>query len=267
MNERRLLDDDASALEREVLSTWNDEKAPEATRTRALRLAAEAAGLAVVAAGATKGLAGLGAKGVGWGTSWLVKGLAMALFVGTSAAIVAAALTSAAPVADVNEPPAPLTRATPVASASPVARAPVVVTEAAPPHTSARLETPVPRVRLARRTPIAAPVPAPTINAQGPAPASTGSSAPRFTEEVRMLGDAKSALAAKDPERALLALDTFATLYPSSVLAPEAEVLRIDAHVARGDRARARALAAAFLAERPSSPYRRHVQSVRLGSE
>lgn len=262
MNERRLLEDGASVLEHEVLSAWEDEKAPEGTRTRALHLAAKTAGIAVVAAGTTKGLAGLGAKGFGWGTSWLVKGMAMGLFVGASAALVATSMTAARPLAEVNEPPVPLTRTPPGASAPPVA--PIVVTEAAAAPTSAPLATPKPKVHAAPRTPIAAPAAVPTLAAQTPKPAPTGSSTPRFTEEVHMLGDAKSALAARDPERALLVLDTFATLYPSSGLTPEAEVLRIDAHVARGDRARAKALAATFLASRPSSPYRKHVQSTQL---
>ena len=82
MPERRLIDEGASALEREVLAAWEDEKAPRATRVRATRLAVEAAGLAVVVAGTAHGAAGLGAKGLGWSFSWLAKGLAMALFVG-----------------------------------------------------------------------------------------------------------------------------------------------------------------------------------------
>jgi hypothetical protein len=266
MNERRLLDDDASRLEREVLGAWHDEKAPDTTRARALRLAAETAGLAAVAAGTTKGLAGLGAKGFGWGAPWLVKGAAMALIVGASATIVAA-VVSAGPVADVSAPPAPVTRTTPAATDPSSASAAIVVTEVAPPPTSPTIETRAPKSHPAPRGPVAAP-PA-TIPKQSPAqvPAPPASSAPRFTEEVRMLGDAKSALAAKDPERALLALDTFSTLYPSSVLAPEAEVLRIDAHLARGDSIRAKSLAEAFLAAHPSSPYRRHVQSTRPGNE
>jgi hypothetical protein len=128
MNERRLLDDGASVLEREVIAAWEDEKAPDATRTRALHLAAKTAGLAVVAVGTTKGLVGLGAKGVGWGTSGLAKGIAMALFVGASASILATAMTSAEPLAAVDAPPVHVTRPTPVAPAPTVA--PIVVTQA-----------------------------------------------------------------------------------------------------------------------------------------
>lgn len=264
MNPRRLSDGEACTLEREVLDAWNDERAPEATRARALRLATETAGLAVIAAGTTKGLAGLGAKGVGWGTSWLVKAVAMALLVGASGSIVAA-VVSAGPVADVSSPPAPVARSTPAEIVPSSVGATISITEVAPPSTGASIETHVPKSRQAPRTPSVAPAPAPTTPSQSPA--RSGSDAPRFTEELRMLGDAKSALAARDPERALLALDTFATLHPSSVLAPEAEVLRIDVHLARGDRARAKSLAEEFLAAHPSSPYRRHVQSARIGSE
>jgi hypothetical protein len=77
-----------------------------------------------------------------------------------------------------------------------------------------------------------------------------------------MLGDVRAALTAHDPARGLLVLDTLATVYPTSVLTAEAEVLRIDAVLARGDRTLARTLATAFLAARPKSPYRQHVEGV-----
>lgn len=279
MPERRLIDEGASALEREVLAAWEDEKAPRATRVRATRLAVEAAGLAVVVAGTAHGAAGLGAKGLGWSFSWLAKGLAMALFVGASATVVASVVSGVNPLAAVDAttitpPPAPPARIVRRSGAT------VVTVVKAVASVSTRAEPMVPLAPPKPSTAVAKTArPAPkrdesraeraSAAASSGAPVSSASSAPhvavapRFTDEVRMLGDVRSALAAHDPARGLLVLDTFATLYPTSVLTAEAEVLRIDAVLARGDRALAGELATTFLAARPKSPYRQHVEGVR----
>lgn len=277
MPERRLIDEGASALEREVLAAWEDEKAPRATRVRATRLAVEAAGVAVVVAGTAHGAAGLGAKGLGWSFSWLAKGLAMALFVGASATVVASVVSGVNPLAAVDAttitpPPAPPARivrrsgATVVTAVASVHAAAEPMVPLAPPKSStavANTARPAPKRAESRAERASAP-------ASSGAPVSSSASsaphvavAPRFTDEVRMLGDVRSALAAHDPARGLVVLDTFATLYPTSELTAEAEVLRIDAVLARGDRALAGELATTFLAARPKSPYRQHVEGVR----
>jgi len=284
MHERRLIDEGASVLEREVLAAWEDEKAPRATRVRAARLAVEVAGLTVVAAGTAHGAAGLGAKGLGWGFSWLAKGLAMALFVGASATVVTSVVTGvtgAGPLAAAFAPsppparlvgrsgpipsaklgpasarPAPTTPMTPVAPRKAVIPVNQTVRSAPPPREQRH---DVPRGERASE-PVSSAAPASSASPASPTPGVAA--APRFTDEVRMLGDVRAALAAHDPARGLLVLDTFATVYPTSVLTPEAEVLRIDAVLARGDRALARKLATAFLAARPKSPYRPHVEGV-----
>jgi hypothetical protein len=288
MHERRLMDEGASVLEREVLAAWEDEKAPRATRVRAARLAVEVAGLTVVAAGTVQGAAGLGAKGLGWGFSWLAKGLAMALFVGASATVVTAVVSGVAgegPLVAAFAPtfPAPpptrLVRSSgsiPSAKLDPASAppAPTPMTQVAPPTAGIPVNEPVrsaqplreqrhdvPRGERASK-PASSAAPASSASPASPASPSPGVAAPRFTDEVRMLGDVRAALTAHDPARGLVVLDTFATVYPASVLTAEAEVLRIDAVLSRGDRALARKLATAFLAARPKSPYRQHVEGV-----
>ncbi len=276
MHERRLIDEGASALEREVLAAWEDEKAPRATRVRATRLAVEAAGLAVVVAGTAHGAAGLGAKGLGWSFSWLAKGLAMALFVGASATVVASVVSGVNPLAAVDAttiaPPAPsahivrrsgATVVTPVVSVHAAAE-PMVPLAPPKPSTAVAKTRPAPKRDESRAERASAPPSSsPPVSSSSASSAPHVAAAPRFTDEVRMLGDVRSALAAHDPARGLVALDTFATLYPTSVLTAEAEVLRIDAVLARGDRALAGKLATTFLAARPKSPYRQHVAGVR----
>jgi hypothetical protein len=285
MHERRLMDEGASVLEREVLAAWEDEKAPRATRVRAARLAVEVAGLTVVAAGTVQGAAGLGAKGLGWGFSWLAKGLAMALFVGASATVVTSvvsAVTGDGPLAAAfaptfpPPPPARLVRRSasiPSAKLGPTSAqpAPTPMTPFAPPKAGipvneAIRSAPPPREQrhdLPRGERASKPASSAPPSSASPASPTPGvAAAPRFTDEVRMLGDVRAALTAHDPARGLLVLDTFATVYPTSVLTAEAEVLRIDALLARGDHALARKLATAFLGARPKSPYRQHVEGV-----
>ena len=284
----RLMDEGASVLEREVLAAWEDEKAPHATRVRAARLAVEVAGLTVVAAGTVQGAAGLGAKGLGWGFSWLTKGLAMALFVGAAATVVTSVVSgvtgvtgegplaaASAPTVPPSPPPARLVRSSgsvPSAKLDPASARPPTnpMTPAPPPKAVPVNETvrsappreqrhDVPRGERASKPAWSV---APASSASPASPTPGVAAVPRFTDEVRMLGDVRAALTAHDPARGLLVLDTFATVYPTSVLTAEAEVLRIDAVLARGDRTLARKLATAFLAVRPKSPYRQHVEGV-----
>jgi outer membrane protein assembly factor BamD (BamD/ComL family) len=62
-------------------------------------------------------------------------------------------------------------------------------------------------------------------------------------------------VARSDVATALDALDSYDRTFPSGTLAPEAAVLRVQALLARGDRAAAIALTDAFLRAHPASPY------------
>ncbi|HXN34081.1 MAG TPA: outer membrane protein assembly factor BamD [Polyangiaceae bacterium] len=74
-----------------------------------------------------------------------------------------------------------------------------------------------------------------------------------------MLDPVRTSLARHDAPAALRQLDVFDRAFPASVLADEALVLRVDALVARGDRAEAEALGRSFLATHPASPHAPHL--------
>ena len=68
------------------------------------------------------------------------------------------------------------------------------------------------------------------------------------------LDEARSALAHKDVDSAERALDRYRERFPSGRLSEESVSLRIQALLARNDKAKARNLATRFLAEHPQSP-------------
>lgn len=73
--------------------------------------------------------------------------------------------------------------------------------------------------------------------------------------ELALLETAKRALSAGAVGQCLAALDRHDREHPLGAFAQEAAVIRIEALLARGDRASARALADRFLAAHPASPY------------
>ncbi len=73
--------------------------------------------------------------------------------------------------------------------------------------------------------------------------------------EVASLDRARRALAAKDPAEAIRLLDVYEREVPVRVLGPEAQVLRIEAVAARGDRAEAKRLGEQFLIVYPRDPH------------
>jgi hypothetical protein len=77
-----------------------------------------------------------------------------------------------------------------------------------------------------------------------------------------MLDEARAALAASRPATALSALDAYAAAFPRGAMAPEADVLRIEALVKAGDRAAAMRLADAFLAREGQGPYVERIRSL-----
>jgi outer membrane protein assembly factor BamD (BamD/ComL family) len=79
---------------------------------------------------------------------------------------------------------------------------------------------------------------------------------------VAALEQAHAALAARDADRALLALDRYRAKFPGGRLASEETVLRIQALLARGDRDGANALANGFFAAHPDSSYADRVRDL-----
>jgi hypothetical protein len=84
---------------------------------------------------------------------------------------------------------------------------------------------------------------------------------PRLAEEVAALDRARR-LVANDPAKALRALDDYEQRFPSGDLAPEALVLRVEAFVRAGERARAESLALAHLSRHPRSPHAKRIRTI-----
>jgi len=107
----------------------------------------------------------------------------------------------------------------------------------------------------------AVPVPPPSE----PAPHARKALAPKpdsLPLELEAIEGARAALTRGDASRALKLLDQYAARFPKPRLGAEATLLRIEALVARGDRATATRLGKAFLEREPRSPYARRVRSL-----
>lgn len=100
-------------------------------------------------------------------------------------------------------------------------------------------------------------------NASRSASANGGAAGPSaLTREVRAIDVARAALDRGDAGGALAALDQHDRDFPAGPLRTEADVLRVDALVARGNRAAAKALAQQLLARDPASAHAKHLRSV-----
>jgi len=156
-------------------------------------------------------------------------------------------------------------------------RTPVVAVQAPAPEPAAAIAAPPapvahPRVHVAPLPPAA---PAPAVVA-GPAqadddatpphaePPKPSAPAPSLADEVTALDAARAALARGDSALALTDLDAYERRFPSGVLAPEADVVRIEALFAAGDVSAARGRAGRFLASHANSPLAARVRELVL---
>jgi len=83
-----------------------------------------------------------------------------------------------------------------------------------------------------------------------------------LSAEVSALERAQVALAGRDADGALRALDRYAVTFPAGRLASEATVLRVQALLARGDEASAGAVADRFFTAYPDSSYARRIREL-----
>jgi hypothetical protein len=124
-----------------------------------------------------------------------------------------------------------------------------------------------------RETPEAATPPEPpaaaAIEAKDPTPPNAAGhkavvrSQPDISLEIAALDEARTALRQGRAQDALGALDRYGAEYgKNGGLRVEATVLRIDALIRSGNRGRATALASAFLARNPKSPYAARVRAL-----
>jgi hypothetical protein len=151
---------------------------------------------------------------------------------------------------------------------------PAKVTETAPPpavETAARgaskprvapkpaEEAPAPTEPLAAAETAAEPKVAPEVRR---APQSAPTPASSISDEIRVLDQARRAIASGDSAAAKRALEEHRRQYPKGALAEEAVLLQIESLVKQGKRGAAKSLAARFRASHPNSPHLRRIESV-----
>ena len=93
------------------------------------------------------------------------------------------------------------------------------------------------------------------------------SSSDTLAQQVAALEKAQTALAARDPDAALRALDRYRARFPDGALQSEEKMLRVKATLARGDKNRAAALADELRQTDPDSPYARRVGDLVSGDK
>jgi hypothetical protein len=260
-----LLERNPDELERDLIACGRRDRAPDAARRRALAsmtiAAATGAGLATTSVSSGASAA---SSVVPWlvATKWLAVGVAAgAVTLGVAGSVQRRATEvrreASGPIA---APAVPAT--SPMGLASPPASAVDVPSPAdVRPHAETAEPSGVapsrPRMKRApdptdeplnlheEASPPLAPVP----------PASTGTiEESSLVREVRLLEEARGALDAHAPARALAALDRYAHDFPTGRMGIEASALRIETLHLTGQRDAARTLAQAFLTKHPRSP-------------
>jgi len=151
--------------------------------------------------------------------------------------------------------PAPL----PVPVAVPV---PAAVTVPVPAAVAVPARVPVPAAAAVPAAPHSRPIPRAVTTSSVTPPPAPAAPRPTLTDEVAILDTAVGALHRHDPRAALAALDTYDQRFANGALVPEATVARIEATLAIGDPARARELAAGFLAVHARSPLAARVRAL-----
>jgi hypothetical protein len=298
---KRLSISSESHLERALLRS-SRLGAPRAGRRRAIAAATATLASGLVESGAASGAActttaggsvagssvagasaagGSGAAGVAVkvGSALTIKWLAVVGVTGLGAMAAAVAVEHRAPEQSPHrlEIPAELAPALPrTAPAMPSSIAPRAATSPeADPGGGAPRPSLAPSVDMSSsRPPVAAapPPPAPSPRASSAALGATAAGSlptPEGTHaessvraELAALDQARAALSAGAPARALSILDAYASAYPRGVMAPEATVLRVEALVRAGDRPAAERVGTAFLARSPGSAYAARIRSL-----
>ncbi|WP_438018270.1 outer membrane protein assembly factor BamD [Sorangium sp. So ce315] len=271
-------DEETTQLERALLRSWKHESPPASARARALAIAGLAAGTS--AAPDVKAAPGANAapapKAAAGKLPMLAKwGLGTVIGAGILGAGVALLRPSAAPSAGAPPGEPPAASALPAASAPPVvaaggptaASAPAVAPAPTPAEPVARAPIPPEASALPRRGPAAVASPPRPKNAAPRARSAPVDPAPidpadALREQVAMIDRARDALRAGDAAGCLAALDAHDERFPRSAMAEEATVLRIEALLRLGDRARAADLGERFLASRPTSPHAAGVRAL-----
>lgn len=246
MSETRRLSEAGSARVRALLRAG----AEEAPSDQSVRAAARVLGLVPRAALVAYALVTL-AKSVKWSS--------LAAYVLAPAIVVAGAATALHGVAYHGLPAALTPRSTPAWHPA------TVSTPQLPPPVPELVQAPVadtpgPEIAAMRPRPTAAATPGASRITGGGAGARDVSRA--LQEQVAILDRARAAASAGDFAAANEALDGYDRRFPRGPLSEEALLLRIEANLARGDRATVAALAHRFLTEHPRSVHAERVRSL-----
>lgn len=265
-----------SSRDRELVEAGREGLEPSSDDRRRLRgaIAAQigvAATVAAASAGATgaatttaTGAAGSGGAATGGAGVISMKGLAvLVLVVGAGAgAFTYGATQGPLPAAHEQEHAQGPGR---VASAA-ASESPMVVAPAVEPPTLASAPEPT------AVSPVAVGLPAPSASKPTRKAPSAGSASPAvepaegaLTRETRLVAEAREALRAGEAGRALALLEEHARRFPGGVLAAEREAERVTALCALGRSAEARAHAARFSREHPSSALGARVRAACAG--
>jgi hypothetical protein len=232
----RLLDSPASETELRLLrAAISEEPPPAAVQRLALALGLPAEAPATLAPAASDAATGLGTAAT----------QLTALTIGASilaAGSVVWFVTSRPPAAE-------LAPRRPVPAALAPAVSPIAPQATRPPPLPAASDT-------AERAQRAAAAEGP---ATGAAPEGRG-----LAQEIAAVDAARQLLASGQAREALAALARYARAHPTGALRQEATLLEIEAWQRAGERARARKLARAFLADNPGSPHAQRIRALIL---
>jgi hypothetical protein len=269
VSERRILRDDPTDAERELLDSARMDVPPAASRGRtlaALGLALAATTTASAGAAATSGAVAIGV--VKWVVLSAIGGaIALGTVEGLSPPAHRADPAFAAPAVRArlaNElrllrpPIAPAPSAPPVSSAEPVEQPPAVE-EPATVEQPPAVEASAPIASLDPPPPEAPPAPALRPVATPPPVA--------LAAELSRLDEARRAIASGDASKSLELLDSFDREVAHPALGPEASLIRIEALIALGRVDGARRIGERLLSAQPNGAYSQRVRSLLESSQ
>jgi len=231
---RRWSEEDATAEELALLEVARQRRASPAQR--AAVLSALGMGVATTAAGAA------GAAGSAGAMSLTTKIVALALLAGAGVSVALVHSGAEKPTA------LPAPSAIVVSSSAPVSSA----------------SAPAPALVL-DEPPASAPSEASAKGRAKSKPAAVASSS--LSRELQVLKQAHDAIARGNPKGALSALDDYHARFPQGALGAEETVIRVQALLALGDRARATSIARQFSAAHPDSLYAQRVERLVSGAK
>ncbi|WP_437597488.1 hypothetical protein WMF28_33055 [Sorangium sp. So ce590] len=255
---KRLGEDESTEFERTLLRSWKHESPPSSARARALAIAGLAAGTSAAPAAPAAPAPGAATGKLLSLAKW---GLGTAIGAGMIGAGVALLRPAAPPSSAVPSSEPPAASAPPVPGEPPVANPPPVAPASTPAAPVTRAPLPLPASALPSPAP---PVASPPRSKSTTPRARSAPVAPTdaLGEQVAMIDHARDTLGAGDAAGCLSELDAYDRRFPRSAMGEEATVLRIEALLRLGDRARAADLGQRFLASRPTSPHASGVRAL-----